>query len=153
MELKPFLGVMITISAIFASVTGSAQSNKKDKGLQYGKPSEGFRLAVQPKTTQVRVHEDALLQLSIKNVTKNVLLLGETSPEHDYYIDIRNSRGDAAKITPFGQSLYHGLRKDYRNTTIKVQPGQELKAEIDIGKTVRPVGSRNLSHHRHAQDL
>jgi hypothetical protein len=113
----------------------SSNSNESESvSREWGKVTEGFRLSAKLEKRQVGPGEPILLKLSIRNATKRVLHLEETSPEKEYKIDVRNERGENAQLTKQGQLLQDNSENDFKVLAVSIGPKQEREDTIEINR-------------------
>jgi hypothetical protein len=127
--------VLVSACAILAIATMGRSNLQSQTRLNKRRTmSIGFLLSAHLEKSRVKTHETVLIKLSIKNGSKSVLYLVETSPEKEYSLDVRDSRGESVKLTEAGQRLLENKDVDFRVIGVKVKPGAERLDAVDIGK-------------------
>jgi hypothetical protein len=78
-----------------------------------------------------------ILKLTVKNVSSQVMKLGDSDPEIDFDCTVTDASGKELPRTDWGNRL---LRHEYSLLSARSQllePGQQFQAEIDLGHIYR----------------
>ena len=94
---------------------------------------EGIQFSARLEKELASSAEPNLLRLSIKNVSKSVVLLAATYPERDYKFDVRNEKGESAPLTKAGEHLVNDTSV-YRSVRLKIKPGEEIQHNVAINR-------------------
>jgi hypothetical protein len=92
----------------------------------------GFRLTLRAKSPQIKT-EPVLVEFTIQNVAKRMLLLEDTFPERHYEIAVRNSQDQEVSLTERGRTLRANKGEDFRVVAVRLKPGEQKIDMIDVG--------------------
>jgi hypothetical protein len=134
MNIRNIAALLATFAVMIVIVMGAnTRTNDVMDSTLSGEASEGFQLSAGIENKQFRIGEPIVLKLTIRNSTKQVLYLTETSPESDYKLLVKNEYGERVPLTEFGQRLLNN-KEEFRVIGVKVKSGEERKDSIEVSR-------------------
>lgn len=132
MKIRICVTLMAASATLIAIVMGTTAHTNGVKIISdsRGEPSEGFNLSARIENKQFKLGEPIVLNLTIRNITKQVLYLTETNPYSDYQLIVKSERGERVRLTEFGQRSSNN-KEDFRVIGVKVKPGEERHDSIE----------------------
>ena len=143
---------IVMLCTLIALLTAINSVKEESRGVEAGsqvpgKIAGGFRLSVAVDKEVFKSTEQVVLTLTLKNVTKKVLLLVDTRPERDFKVIIKNQNG--TELHP--KSTNSGM-DDVRREVLKVKPGTTIREtlvlnnlyDLTTGGTYFVIVSRNV---------
>lgn len=91
------------------------------------------RLSVRPYYDPIGRGQPCILQLTVRNRTKETLYLSDTYPERDYRFEVRDSRGRALALTKEGEHLANNLAV-FKHVSLELKPGAAHSDTLVLSK-------------------
>ena len=124
-----------TIAAIAALCTALILVAEARNGENSDRSQNSYQLIATLAET-VKSGDEIQLKLTLKNNTQKPFFLFESSPEQDYKITIKDSKGNTVPLTEYGKQRLRSA-DEYRKVSKQVGPQQELHAEMRIDEIYR----------------
>lgn len=95
--------------------------------------SKAVELNIHLEKTLTLIDESNSLALTIKNNSKEVLLIFVTYPARDYEFDVRNEEGQSIRLTETGDILVNNPSIFMRGH-LELEPGETIEHKVQINK-------------------
>lgn len=128
--------IMIPSGVLGDSRRSRELEKQKEKASAWGDVSAGFQLMAHADKEQVNRGDAISIKITIKNSSREVLRLIETSAEKDYRIDIENQYGQQISLTEYGRHIRKLANEgtDFRLVGVKLKPGEKRENVVDVSK-------------------
>lgn len=133
---KVKISVMATFSVVIllGFLTLLIAQVQKEKLNDQNKLVQAFELTTQldEDNKTLKVGEQVLLILTIKNNSDEELFILESSTERDYKIEVKDEGGKIISLTDEGRRLTDPSAPVWRNFKSKVDPGKSKQSKINL---------------------
>lgn len=133
-----YIGFSIIILVILVMGDAAAAHNqihKQIEGRRFDRRTyTGFLLVAQAEKAVIGPNEPVNLRLTIKNVSKRVRFIRETSAIEQYRLVVLDERGKPAPVTEYGEKELKP-KEDHLGRMMKaIEPGEESRNTIEVNK-------------------
>lgn len=125
----------IAVLLIGVNMNLYAEGPKEAKPVlnRWGRVSEGFQLSARLEKELVGPCEPVILVVVMRNASKGILSLAESSPERDYKFVVKDDQGASIPLTRYGKRLMDST-EEFRLVTLKMKSQEEIRSEILINR-------------------
>jgi hypothetical protein len=131
--MKTFAGFFV-LTVLGANIAGGQTPGIHHQPNRAIIPSDRIqvRAAIDPASTKAGT--PIVVKLASKNVWYDTVTVSDYGAEVDYELIVVDSSGREAPRTPLGDQLFRGQYVLLRTAVTYLEPGQEIRAEIDVTK-------------------
>jgi hypothetical protein len=97
-------------------------------------PSDRIQVRAAIDPVRAKAGTPIVVKLVAKNIWYNVVGVSDYGSDVDYELIVVDSSGKEATRTPYGDRLFRGGYVLLRTMLIYLEPGQEIRAEIEVAK-------------------
>lgn len=141
MRLSKFVALITCVVALllFCTVSRSVAKSGVKKNIYQnkvvgGSVVEGFQLYLSTQKDTFALNDAILLEIELKNTTKQTLFVKDTSTQYDYEVEARNETQQEVSLTEKGKQLKEMLSnwQEISARFPKIEPEKTLRYTLDI---------------------
>jgi hypothetical protein len=122
----------LLVIALLSPIILSGQTVTVERDQHPVRPSTRLQLVAQVDPASSKAGSQVFIRLSLKNISDHVARLQDSAPDTDYAIIVADTFGKEPPRTEWGKKLLSGELALLRNTTMDLEPGQEVAVTVEI---------------------